>query len=345
LSATTVRECVSRGPSICDGQDRDDCELCDGTDLGEIPTSCVDFGEPGQFSGGTVVCNDTCDGYDTSGCSVCGNDVADPDEACDGDDVPSANCASLGLPPPSTGDDVDLPCLDSCEYDRAECDLCSVADDDCLLGANSDCTGADCAGKQCAAGETCAMTCGNGDRCADLSCNMSAECMATCDDFGVCDETCEPLSECELDCSAGFGSNCELACAREATCMLSCAQKEEGGEARGACDIQCEVGANCSVVAGAFKSNPTGSAYCAAGGNCDYLCLNQTDCSALLVTCEAGANCNIECADFGTTCPTVTCLEGASCRFDCPNNQCNAPICAEGAECECVGAECDFQLL
>src|SRR6187399_1095985 len=135
LGATAARECVNLGPSVCDGETRDACELCDGTDLGDVPTNCVDYGDPGEFSGGKVVCNDSCDGYDTSGCTVCGNDVTDPGEACDGDDVPSAKCANLGLPPPSSGDD-DLPCLDSCEYDSADCELCSVAEADCLLGAD-----------------------------------------------------------------------------------------------------------------------------------------------------------------------------------------------------------------
>lgn len=343
VGTSSLKECVSEGPSACDGEARDSCELCDGADLGDMPESCVEFGEPGEFSGGTVVCNDTCDGYDISGCTVCGNDVKDPGEDCDGSDVPAANCADLRLPPPATGEDVPLPCLESCVYERSSCALCSVSEDDCLLGDDSDCTGASCAGKQCGAGETCSMTCGNSDQCAGLSCNMSAQCSARCGEFGVCDETCEPFSECILDCAA-FESTCGLTCAAGATCTLECGQPAVPGENPEACQIECDVGSNCNVVAAKHQAEPTGTAYCGDGASCDYVCREQSDCSGLTVVCAEGATCNIECIEFETTCPSVTCEAGSNCQFNCGSNACNAPTCAEGAECECIGTICDFEL-
>ncbi|HEY6728788.1 MAG TPA: hypothetical protein VI197_32475, partial [Polyangiaceae bacterium] len=341
---SAFNECVSQGPSACDSDQRDACELCDGSDLGDAPASCVDFGEPGEFSGGSVRCNDTCDGYDTSACSVCGNDVKDAGEACDGTDIPAANCAALRLPPPATGEDVALPCLESCDYDRSSCARCSVPETDCLLGADSDCSGASCAGKQCAAGETCVMACGNAESCTGLSCNMSAHCSATCGEFGVCDETCEPFSECALDCAGAYDSSCGLTCAPGATCTLACGQPADGGENPAACQIECAVGSNCSVVAGVHEAAPTGTAYCAAGATCDYLCRSQSDCSGLSVVCAEGATCNIEWVEFATTCPSVNCEAGSLCLFDCGSNACNAPTCADGADCQCVGAICDFEL-
>lgn len=344
VTASSFRACVSRGASLCDGEVRDPCELCDGSDLGDAPVSCAEFGEPGEFSGGSVACNDTCDGYDTSGCTVCGNDVKDSDEACDGSDVPAANCAALALPPPADGDDVDLPCLESCEYDSSGCQLCSVPAEDCLLGDDSDCTGASCAGKQCAAGEVCSMSCGNSQACAELSCNMSATCSAACGEFGVCDQTCEPFSKCALDCADGYDSRCGLACAAAATCTLECGQPAVSGEDPASCHIECDVGASCSVVAAKHQAAPTGTAYCGAGAECDYLCRAQSNCSGLSVVCAEGSTCNIECIEFGTTCPAVTCEAGSNCRFNCGDNACNAPACAEGADCECIGTFCDFEL-
>jgi len=58
-------------PSGCGDGAREDPELCDGSDLGG--ETCTSQG----FDGGVLACNGTCDGFDTSTCSLCGNTVCE----------------------------------------------------------------------------------------------------------------------------------------------------------------------------------------------------------------------------------------------------------------------------
>ena len=68
-------------------------EVCDGADLGG--EDCVSQG----FVGGTLACNTTCDGYDTSQCTStpCGNGDIDTGEVCDTDNFGTATCVSEGF--------------------------------------------------------------------------------------------------------------------------------------------------------------------------------------------------------------------------------------------------------
>ena len=51
---------------VCDGALAEGGELCDGADL--MGADCIDFG----FTGGTLTCNGTCDGFDVSSCTGAG---------------------------------------------------------------------------------------------------------------------------------------------------------------------------------------------------------------------------------------------------------------------------------
>jgi hypothetical protein len=70
-------------------------ETCDGTDL--AGDTCADF----DFSGGTLGCSSDCSSFDTSGCTgggpVCGDDVAESPEVCDGTDLAGEDCVSQGF--------------------------------------------------------------------------------------------------------------------------------------------------------------------------------------------------------------------------------------------------------
>jgi len=100
------------GP-VCGDNVAEGAEVCDGTDLsGE---TCVSQGFAG---GGTLACNGTCTGFDTSGCiggPVCGNGVIETGEQCDGGNLGGATCTSLGF---SGGT---LACTGSCTYDTSGC--------------------------------------------------------------------------------------------------------------------------------------------------------------------------------------------------------------------------------
>src|SRR5262245_38069532 len=59
---------------------------------------------------------------------LCGNGVRDSDEECDGSDLPSASCASLGF----EGDAAELGCTSACRLDRAVCSGCASGAAQCL---------------------------------------------------------------------------------------------------------------------------------------------------------------------------------------------------------------------
>ncbi|MEM6733798.1 MAG: IPT/TIG domain-containing protein, partial [Myxococcota bacterium] len=64
-------------------------EVCDRTDL--RGATCESQG----FVSGTLACQVDCTGYDTSGCTRCGDGFVDPAEQCDGANLDGQNCESL----------------------------------------------------------------------------------------------------------------------------------------------------------------------------------------------------------------------------------------------------------
>ncbi len=108
--------CQGTGP-MCGDDTAEGDEVCDGVDLrGE---DCESLG----YEGGTLLCDETCDGFNTSGCTaiVCGDDVAEGDEVCDGTDLQGEDCVSQGfgsgtLACNSTCDGFDVSgCVSPCE--------------------------------------------------------------------------------------------------------------------------------------------------------------------------------------------------------------------------------------
>ncbi|MEE8409459.1 MAG: hypothetical protein V3T05_07635, partial [Myxococcota bacterium] len=90
--------CTGAGP-VCGNDAIEAGEECDGTDLDGM--TCQDFG----FNGGTLNCSPLCS-FAFFGCTfivdpVCGNDVAERFERCDGTDLRGLTCQLLNL---GTGD-------------------------------------------------------------------------------------------------------------------------------------------------------------------------------------------------------------------------------------------------
>ncbi|MBI3179709.1 MAG: hypothetical protein HYZ27_08605 [Deltaproteobacteria bacterium] len=107
--------CGSCAGASCGNDAIDGYEVCDGTDLGG--EMCTSLG----FTGGALACLSDCSGYDTSGCTgtgpVCGNNVAEGTEECDGADLRGASCADLAW----YVDGV-LACRPGCDgYDASAC--------------------------------------------------------------------------------------------------------------------------------------------------------------------------------------------------------------------------------
>jgi Lamin Tail Domain len=97
----------------CGNDEREGTEICDGDDLDDQNCEDEDFGP------GTLACNDTCDGYITTGCSAaadCGNDTIESPEVCDGSDLASQDCTDHGF------DEGTLDCATNCgAFDTSSC--------------------------------------------------------------------------------------------------------------------------------------------------------------------------------------------------------------------------------
>jgi hypothetical protein len=72
-------------------------ELCDGDALAGNNCTTIGMG----FTGGNLHCSGTCDAWATQSCTgasqTCGNDTAEGNEICDGDDLRGQTCLTLGL--------------------------------------------------------------------------------------------------------------------------------------------------------------------------------------------------------------------------------------------------------
>ena len=167
-------------PAACgDGVvDRTD-ELCDGTDFGAVTVGCTDLG----FAGGTPRCTGDCNGFDTSGCTRCGNGVLDAEgEECDGADLGGRACEYMGF---TSGT---LACRSNCTVDTSGCITthdCSALycddDDPCTVDGctpEAGCTTTPVEGCQPIRGETVERiprgVCLGGGRCAP-ACRLGFE--------------------------------------------------------------------------------------------------------------------------------------------------------------------------
>ena len=93
-SAFNITNCYYQAAQ-CGDNIRNGTEVCDGI-LGLGLNTCKSLG----FDGGTLGCNLTCSAFNTANCyyqaAQCGNNQAEQGEACDGTDLNSATCESLG---------------------------------------------------------------------------------------------------------------------------------------------------------------------------------------------------------------------------------------------------------
>jgi hypothetical protein len=176
-------------PAVCGNDTRETGEVCDGTDLGG--ETCA---SQAGCTGGTLACNGTCDGFDTSACTGC--------PACDNDGTCEA------------GEDCDG-CPNDCDggsSSGAQCNngICEAADGENCLTCPQDCDGVQggkpsnrfCCGDGIAGSG--AVTCSDarctdgGDQCTNLPVPGGSFC---CGDF-TCDSG-ESCGNCALDCATG----------------------------------------------------------------------------------------------------------------------------------------------
>ncbi|HNT26821.1 MAG TPA: S1 family peptidase [bacterium] len=91
-------------PPVCGDEKVKSPEICD--------SNTIDCASLGQYKSGTAApCNDTCDGWDDSGCeeTVCGDGKKEGNEFCDGN---ATDCSTLG----DYAEGTEAPCKDDCTY-------------------------------------------------------------------------------------------------------------------------------------------------------------------------------------------------------------------------------------
>jgi hypothetical protein len=212
---TITGESTSTGPGAeCGNGMVEGDEDCDGTDLGDA--DCESEG----FDGGRLACDDGCV-FDTSACTinepVCGNDMIEDPEPCDGTELGGADCMSEGF---SGGT---LACAKDCSaLDTSGCT--SAGSNCCINNGMMGCDDAVCEAAICGLDPYCCDTewddlCaaaatgvdGNGNECAVCPLPM---CGNDVIEFGEACEAADLLGE---DCaSLGFMGGV-LACAADCT--------------------------------------------------------------------------------------------------------------------------------
>ena len=196
-----VSGCTSCGDSVADGSDpvAPDYEACDATDLrGE---DCQSQG----FVWGDLACLSSCN-LDTSGCHnnppVCGNDVIENQEICDGVDLGGETCVSLGMG--FTGGV--LACNSGCMFNTTGCITCG----DGVVGPGEACDDGNTVDDLTCSAD-CTMACGPGF----AQCNGDTSTHCAWDGSGVFTEYCDPI----------MGSTCNVSTGR---CDGACSQNQLG---------------------------------------------------------------------------------------------------------------------
>jgi hypothetical protein len=145
-AVATTDELTSTGPATSEGDSTGEIAVCGNNviegnevcDLAQVNgQTCQSLG----YQGGQLGCLLTCTDYNLLGCFICGNEVVDIAEDCEGNEVPDdVTCESLGY---QAGD---VMCGADCLFDTSECSICG----DGVQQGPEDCDGIDFGGETCA---------------------------------------------------------------------------------------------------------------------------------------------------------------------------------------------------
>ena len=330
------------GDMVCGDGVKAGSETCDGADVGT--ETCLNQG----FDGGTLACNGTCDGFDTTNCTyACGDNGIDPGESCDGTDLGTETCVTQGF------DGGALACNGTCDgFDTTNC---TYACGDNGIDPGESCDGTD------VGTETC-LTQGFGG--GTLTCN------GTCDGFDtssctfVCGDGSVDAGEGCDDSNATAGDGCDATCAVESgwqcagdpsVCTAICGDGQVlGTETCDGANVGAETCQTQGFDTGALACNVTCDAFDVSG--CSYVCgdgnIDPGEACDDSNT-STGDGCDASCAiEAGWQCsgdPSVcveTCGNGAvDANEDCDASDLNAATCAsegfDGGTLAC-SASCTF---
>ncbi len=353
--------------SFCDGWDTSACtggttcgdsqvegtELCDLTNLDG--NDCTTIGE--GFTFGTLACNADCMSWDTAGCitTTCGDDTAEGGELCDGSDLDSQECTTIGQG--FIGGT--LACNGSCNgWLTTGCTSPTCGDDN--AEGNEVCDGTDLGNNDCTTvpGNFTGGTLGCNGNCNGWDTSLCTGGAPFCGDSNVdTGEDCDLLNLDNNDCTTitgGFtggtlscNTNCTFNTAACTSVPLTCGNGVfDTGEL---CDGN-ELNSNdCTTVGGGYSGGVL-----ACSSSCTF---NVAGCYGGTSTCGNNA------AEGGETCDGSdlngeTCVSlnygytggDLGCHADCKlwdTSQCtvSAPVCGdgiiEGATEECDSSELD----
>ncbi len=331
--AVVVGGCASGQPpdgETCGNGRIDPGELCDTTNLGGFTCETL----PGLgFSGGQLACGVDCS-MDTSACTggggVCGNDVRDGTELCDGEDLGGETCLSQGMVAGT------LLCLPDCgSFDLIRCTISETCGNG-LRDGPEQCDQSDLAGATCEIlgyeGGTldCQASClfdesGCG---VDLCGNSIIEVGEDCDASNLDDETCVSLGldDGTLTCTAGCAfdtTGCTTEVCGDGTADVGeqCDGMDFAGEdcvSQGFADGSLVCTATCAIDTTGCTNATCGDGVVGAGEECDDGGTSGGDgCNA---TCQWENTCS---PDDTLTCgQTISNVSGVS-GNDVSNNSCN----------------------
>ncbi|MFH2009271.1 MAG: DUF4215 domain-containing protein [bacterium] len=187
-------------PVVCGDGQIGAGEDCDGTALGDA--SCQSLG----WDSGALDCAADCS-YDTSDCSgggpVCGNDVQEVTEDCDGSDLGGQDCQDLGF----TGGQ--LECDAQCDFDTGGCSSGPQCGNDTQEGTEQ-CDGPDLNGQGCVSRGYDGGTLG----CTGACTFDEAQCFDCGPGLSACGTLCVDLLN-----DPAFCGGCTTACGLTQTCI------------------------------------------------------------------------------------------------------------------------------
>jgi len=343
VCATDPLCCDDTWGANCAALAMDDCATCGGGYVGDC---CVDNGSAGCEAASCVLsvcaadpscCADTWDGVcaaladATCGvCVMCGDDMAELGEVCDGADLLGSTCVSVGFLGGA------LACAADCSgFDTSGCIDDFGGGDCCSDNGSPGCDENTCEAVVCGIDGLCCGDTWDGT-CADIA---ATECMVCgggyvgdcCSDNGSpgCDENTCTLDICALDptcCSDAWDDTCsDLAAVNCDACIPVCGDDVAGfGEACDGADLNAESCATHGFAGGTLVCAGDCSGFdtsgCSNDGEC---CISNVSPGCNDAACEA-----IVCADNPNCCDVFwdgACSEAAttSCGI------CTAPPCGD----------------
>ncbi|MFC1611192.1 hypothetical protein ACFL6C_09545, partial [Myxococcota bacterium] len=254
--------------SVCGNNRIESGETCDRQDVG---ATCSSLG----YGQGELGCQSNCRDYDRSECgapTTCGDGTRQGVEKCDGDDLDSQTCQSLGYgvgilrcretcvdfdisdcgPPSGCGDNQrnGIELCDGTDLGNASCTSLGLGEGnlgctaDCLNYDTSGCGSPDtCGNNQIDSGETCDGTALDAETCATLEFDRGTlACMSNCASYDTSDcskcgndsiETSEVCDRADLGGMTCEGLGYDYG---DLTCSPDCQSYDES-----TCDLWCEV--------------------------------------------------------------------------------------------------------